>query len=44
MVEAFPYAAHTVLADNGMAFADLPKTRNGQPSDTSVPTIPGPNT
>jgi hypothetical protein len=23
---AFPYALHTVLTDNGMAFADLPKT------------------
>ncbi len=28
-VEAFPYAIHTVLTDNGMAFADLPKNRNG---------------
>ena len=28
-VEAFPYAIHTVLTDNGMAFADLPKSRNG---------------
>jgi hypothetical protein len=26
---AFPYAIHTVLTDNGMAFADLPKNRNG---------------
>lgn len=24
-----PYAIHTVLTDNGMAFADLPKNRNG---------------
>src|ERR671916_3501254 len=28
-VEAFPYAIHTVLTDNGMAFADLPKYRDG---------------
>src|ERR671916_803751 len=29
VVEAFPYAVHTVLTDNGMAFADLPKYRDG---------------
>src|SRR5215212_4050291 len=29
VVEAFPYAIHTVLTDNGMAFADLPKNRSG---------------
>ena len=29
VVEAFPYLIHTVLTDNGMAFADLPKNRNG---------------
>ena len=29
VVEAFPYAIHSVLTDNGMAFADLPKNRNG---------------
>ena len=29
VVEAFPYAIHTVLTDNGMAFADLPKNRAG---------------
>jgi transposase InsO family protein len=29
VVEAFPYAIHTVLTDNGMAFADPPKYRNG---------------
>lgn len=29
VVEAFPCAIHTVLTDNGMAFADLPKNRNG---------------
>ena len=27
VVEAFPYRIHTVLTDNGMAFADLPKNR-----------------
>ena len=29
VVSAFPYAIHTVLTDNGMAFADLPKYRDG---------------
>ena len=29
VISAFPYAIHTVLTDNGMAFADLPKNRNG---------------
>jgi transposase-like protein len=29
VVEAFPYAIHTVLTGNGMAFADLPKYRDG---------------
>jgi hypothetical protein len=29
VVKAFPYTIHTVLTDNGMAFADLPKNRNG---------------
>jgi hypothetical protein len=29
VVKAFPYKIHTVLTDNGMAFADLPKNRNG---------------
>jgi transposase-like protein len=29
VVVAFPYAIHTVLTDNGMAFADLPKNRTG---------------
>ncbi|MDB5374762.1 MAG: Integrase catalytic region, partial [Belnapia sp.] len=28
-VATFPYAIHTVLTDNGMAFADLPKYRDG---------------
>src|ERR671913_123132 len=29
VVAAFPYAIHTVLTDNGVAFADLPKNRTG---------------
>jgi hypothetical protein len=29
VVATFPYALHTVLTDNGMAFADLPKNCNG---------------
>jgi hypothetical protein len=29
VVKAFPYKIHTVLTDNGMAFADLPKNRIG---------------
>lgn len=29
VVEAFPYQIHIVLTDNGMAFADLPKNRDG---------------
>lgn len=29
VVEAFPYRIHIVLTDNGMAFADLPKNRDG---------------
>lgn len=29
VVQAFPYKIHTVLTDNGMAFADLPKNRTG---------------
>ena len=31
VVAAFPYAIHTVLTDNGMAFADLPKNRGRHP-------------
>jgi transposase InsO family protein len=31
VVAAFPYAIHTVLTDNGMAFADLPKNRGRYP-------------
>ena len=33
VVEAFPYAIHTLLTDNGIAFADLPKNRMDQPGD-----------
>lgn len=29
VIAAFPYAIHTVRTYNGMAFADLPKNRNG---------------
>lgn len=29
VIAAFPYAIHTVLTDNGRAFADLPKHRDG---------------
>jgi transposase InsO family protein len=29
VVEAFPYRTHTVPTDNGMAFADLPRYRDG---------------
>jgi hypothetical protein len=32
VVRAFRHATHTVLTDNGMALADLPKNRNG-PTD-----------
>ena len=28
-IEAFPYKIHTILTDNGIAFADLPKNRHG---------------
>jgi transposase InsO family protein len=31
VVAAFPYAIHTVLTDNGMAFADLPRNRGRHP-------------
>src|SRR3712207_1892691 len=31
VVAAFPYRLHTVLTDNGMAFADLPKNRGRHP-------------
>jgi transposase InsO family protein len=31
VVAAFPYRLHTVLTDNGMAFADLPRNRGRHP-------------
>jgi transposase InsO family protein len=31
VVEVFPYKLHTVLTDNGVAFADLPKNRGRYP-------------
>ena len=36
-IEAFPYKIHTVLTDNGIAFADLPKNRNGPIAHWSWP-------
>ena len=37
VVEVFPYKLHTVLTDNGMAFADLSKNRGRyQPVDKIV--------
>jgi transposase InsO family protein len=36
VVAAFPYAIHTVLTDNGMAFADLPKNRGRYPEIEAV--------
>jgi transposase InsO family protein len=36
VVEAFPYRIHTVLTDNGMAFADLPKNRGRSPEMTAL--------
>ena len=33
VIEAFPYAIHTVLTANGMVFADLPENRAG-PTNT----------
>ena len=38
VVKVFPYKIHTVLTDNGMAFADLPKIRNGATRSTSART------
>ena len=35
-VAAFPYKIHTVLTDNGMAFADLPKNRGRNPEMTAL--------
>ena len=36
VVSAFPYAVHTVLTDNGMAFADLPKNRGRSPATQAM--------
>src|SRR3712207_2147033 len=36
VVAAFPYRLHTVLTDNGMAFADLPKNRGRHPEIEAV--------
>jgi transposase InsO family protein len=36
VVAAFPYRLHTVLTDNGMAFADLPKNRGRYPEIEAV--------
>lgn len=40
-IEAFPYKIHTVLADNGIAFADLPKNRGGPTATWSGSHISG---
>ena len=29
VIAAFPYAIHTVLTDNGISFADQPRSRSG---------------
>ena len=39
VVEVFPYQIHTVLTDNGMAFADLPKNRDGADGTVARPHI-----
>src|SRR5918999_1038273 len=36
VVAAFPYAIHTVLTDDGMAFADLPRNRGRHPEIEAV--------
>jgi transposase InsO family protein len=36
VVAAFPYQVHTVLTDNGMAFADLPKNRGRHPEIEAI--------
>ena len=36
VVATFPYAIHTVLTDNGMAFADLPKNRGRHPEIEAI--------
>jgi transposase InsO family protein len=36
VVAAFPYRLHTVLTDNGMAFAELPKNRGRHPEIEAI--------
>jgi transposase InsO family protein len=36
VVAAFPYKLHTVLTDNGMAFADLPRNRGRHPEIEAI--------
>lgn len=36
VVDVFPYRLHTVLTDNGMAFADLPKNRGRHPEFDAI--------
>jgi transposase InsO family protein len=36
VAEVFPYRIHTVLTDNGMAFADLPKDRGRYPEFEAI--------
>ncbi len=36
VVAAFPYQIHTVLTDNGMAFADLPRNRGRYPEIEAI--------
>ncbi len=36
VVAAFPYQIHTVLTDNGMAFADLPRNRGRYPQTEAI--------
>ena len=36
VVTVFPYRLHTVLTDNGMAFADLPKNRGRYPEIEAI--------
>jgi transposase InsO family protein len=36
VVAAFPYGIHTVLTDNGMAFADLPRNRGRHPEIEAI--------
>jgi hypothetical protein len=40
LIEAVPYRIHTVLTDNGIQFADLPKNRQGPPpASAAIPSI-----